>query len=147
MIGFGLDLAGYTTNKTSLAAIEFREKVANVTLLRHSSFAQERATTSSVELVVREEASDLQRCMKAGPVAVDIPIDLQGLPYPPKPREIWELTRRPIDKELRPMPPFAERIGAPVVRFAAMVRGARAANAVGKSIFETYPTAIWQKLE
>jgi len=144
--GFGLDLAGYTTNKTSLAAIECQDRIANVTLLRRSSFSRERATTSFVESVLKEEAFDLQRCINLGPIAVDVPIDLQGLPYPDAPKQIWELTRRPIDSELRAMPPFAERIGAPVVRFAAIVRCATAGNSLGKSIFETYPTAIWQKL-
>jgi hypothetical protein len=80
-------------------------------------------------------------------MAVDIPIDLQGLPFPPAPKEIWELTRRSIDNELRAMPPFAERIGAPVVRFAAIMQRAKAGNALGNGIFETYPTAIWRKLK
>ena len=146
MIGFGLDLAGYTTKKTSLAAIEVIKRSAHVTLLRHSAFAQVRATTLSVESVVREESSDVERCLNLGPLAVDIPIDLQGLPYPPTAKQIWELTKRPIDRKLRAMPPFADRIGAPVVRFAAVMRSAKLEERLGKSLFETYPTAIWQQL-
>lgn len=147
MIGFGLDLAGYTTNKTSLAAIESREKHADVFLLRNSSFSQQRATTSLVESIARQEATDLQRCINLGHIAVDIPIDLQGLPRPPAPKEIWELTLRPIDNELRAMAPFADRIGAPVARFMAIMRYANLSNdALGRSLFETYPAATWQKL-
>jgi hypothetical protein len=146
VIGFGLDLAGYTTKKTSLAAIEFQEKCAKVVLLRHSAFARKRATTSAFESVVREEAGDLERCIRLGPVAVHIPIDLQGLPYVTKPKEIWELTKRPIDKKLHAMAPLADRIGAPVVRFAAIVNHVKFGGALGENLFETYPTAIWEKL-
>jgi Protein of unknown function (DUF429) len=146
MIGFGLDLAGYTTNKTSLAAIEFHKEIANVFLLRSSSFSRKRDTAFSAESADREEASDLQRCIKLGRVAVDIPIDLQGLPLPAA-GQIWELTLRPIDNELRAMAPFADRIGAPVARFMAIMRYAKLpSDALGRNLFETYPTAIWQKL-
>jgi Protein of unknown function (DUF429) len=146
VIGFGLDLAGYTTGKTSLAAIEPEAKRAEVTLLRNSAFARRRATTSSLELAVQEESYDLERCVKLGHVAVDIPIDLQGLPFAPRAREIWELTKRPIDKKLRAMAPFADRIGAPVSRFAAIMVHAKFGKVLGERLFETYPTAIWQKL-
>jgi Protein of unknown function (DUF429) len=146
VIGFGLDLAGYTTKKTSLAAIDVNGKIATVTLLRHSAFAPKRATTAPLELVVREETNHLERCIKLGPVAVDIPIDLQGLPYPTAAKEIWELTKRPIDKKLGAMAPFADRIGAPVARFAAIKRCGKLGTMLGKNLFETYPTAIWQKL-
>jgi hypothetical protein len=146
VIGFGLDLAGYTTGKTSLAVIESLEKCAKVVLLRHSAFARKRDTSSSVEAAVLEEGRDLERCIKLGPVAVDIPIDLQGLPHPATPVEIWELTKRPVDKKLRAMAPFADRIGAPVARFAAIRGSANFGGILGTNLFETYPTAIWHKL-
>jgi hypothetical protein len=146
VIGFGLDLAGYTTNKTSLAAIESSEKRAKVVLLRRSAFARRRTTSSHVKAAVQEEGRDLERCIKLGPVAVDIPIDLQGLPHPAAPIEIWELTKRPIDKRLHAMPPFADRIGAPVVRFAAIRDCANFGGILGGNLFETYPKAALQKL-
>ena len=39
MIGFGIDLAGYTTGSTSLAAIEIEDQTASVTLLRGSALS------------------------------------------------------------------------------------------------------------
>ncbi len=147
MIGFGLDLAGYTQKKSSLAAIATQGTTAHVTLLRGSAFSQKRATASNFNTTVDEEAKDVQRCMSLGPLSVDIPIDFQGLPFPLNATELWQLTLRPIDKLLRAMPPFADRIGAPAARFAAIVRHARLESALGDRLFETYPTAIWQKLD
>jgi hypothetical protein len=144
--GFGLDLAGYTTNKTSLAAIECNGRQANVFLLRHSAFARKRDTSSLLEEAVLEEERDLELCISLGPLAVDIPIDLQGLPFPSDPVEIWELTKRPIDRKLGAMPPFADRLGAPVVRFAAIRSHKGFSGVLGKNLFETYPTDIWKKL-
>ncbi|MGH7246999.1 MAG: hypothetical protein ACREH9_02750 [Pseudomonadota bacterium] len=146
MIGFGLDLAGHTTNKTSLAAIESDGGRAQAVLLRHSSFARKRAASPPVAAVILEEGRDLRRCIKLGPVAVDFPIDLQGLPRPDAPVEIWELTKRPIDKKLGAMLPFADRIGAPVARFAAIGESANFGSVLGSNLFETYPSTIWQKL-
>ena len=129
MIGFGLDLAGYTQKKSSLAAITTQGTTAHVTLLRGSAFSQKRATASNFNTTVDEEAKDVQRC---------IPLNAT---------ELWQLTLRPIDKMLRAMPPFADRIGAPAARFAAIVRHARLESVLGDRLFETYPTAIWQKLD
>jgi Protein of unknown function (DUF429) len=145
MIGFGLDLAGYTSTKTSLAVIESAGKEANVFLLRNSAFARKRDTSSPLREAVFEEERDLDLCIGLGPLAVDVPIDLQGLPFPSGPVEIWELTKRPIDKKLGALAPFADRIGAPVVRFAA-IRNRKSFGVLGKNLFETYPTEIWKRL-
>jgi hypothetical protein len=146
MIGFGLDLAGYTTNKTSLAAIESSGSIAVVTLLRGSPFSMKRKTGDSIDKVIPEEAQALRRCVDVGPVAVDIPIDLQGLPFAEHPKHLWELTKRPVDEELRAMAPLADRIGAPVARFSAIVRRTGLFDALGSRIFETYPAGILRKL-
>ena len=42
MIGFGIDLAGYTTGKTSLAVIEIKGRRAKATLLRGSALSVKR---------------------------------------------------------------------------------------------------------
>jgi predicted nuclease with RNAse H fold len=146
VIGFGLDLAGYTTNKTSLVAIEATGSKAVVTMLKESAFSAKRGTDSSVDEAINKEGEALRKCLTVGPIAVDIPIDLQGLPFPEHPKQIWELTKRPIDKELRAMSPLADRIGAPVARFSAIMRQARLFDALGTTIFETYPTAILRRL-
>jgi hypothetical protein len=146
MIGFGLDLAGYTTNKTSLAAIERSGSIGVVTLLKSSPFSTKREMVSSIDEVLPQEAEALRRCLKVGPVAVDIPIDLQELPFPKHPKQLWELTKRPVDKELRAMSPLADRIGAPVARFSMIMRQAGLFDALGLRIFETYPAGILRRL-
>jgi hypothetical protein len=146
MIGFGIDLAGYTTGKTSLAVIKIDGRRATAILLRESALSTKRESHSPLKEILRQEVAVLRRCLMVGPVAVDIPIDLQGLPFPHAPNELWELTRRPIDKKLRAMAPFADRIGAPVSRFAAMRRHSDFSGVLGQNLFETYPAAIWEKL-
>jgi hypothetical protein len=145
MIGFGLDLAGYTTNKTSLAAIESSGSMAVVTLLRGSAFSAKREMVSSADETIKEEGEALRRCLDVGPIAIDIPIDLQDLPFPEHPKQLWELTKRPIDKELRAMSPLADRIGAPVARFSAIMRQEKLLDALGSRIFETYPAGILRR--
>src|SRR4051794_24672688 len=122
MLGFGIDLAGYTTGKTAVAAVEIEGQSIEATLLRGSALSKKRASKASLDQVLNEEVADLRRCFAIGPVAVDIPIDLQGLPSPPNPEYIWHLTLRPIDKAVKAMPAFADRIGSPVARFAAIMR-------------------------
>jgi hypothetical protein len=144
MIGFGIDLAGYTTGKTSLAVIKIDGRRATATLLRGSALSAKRESQSPLKEILKQEVAALRRCLMIGPVAVDIPIDLQGLPFPHAPKELWELTKRPIDKKFRAMAPFADRIGAPVVRFAAMRGHPDFSGVLGQNLFETYPAAIWR---
>lgn len=146
MIGFGIDLAGYTTGRTSVAAVKTKDRVAEATLLRNSHFSRRHSSDAPADDVIRGDVECLRRCLKLGPVAVDIPIDLQGLPSPSKLTAIWSLTCRPIDKKLGAMPPLADRIGAPVARFAAMMRFGDFRPDLGESLFETYPAETWRRL-
>jgi hypothetical protein len=147
MIGFGLDLSGYTTNKTSLAAVVANGRSAEAIVLRDSAFTRRRTTNMSVRDVAKAEASNLKQCLELGPVAVDIPIDLQNLLVPGRAAAIWELTRRPIDKALNAMPPLADRIGAPVARFSAIMREGELRHRLGNDLFETYPAENLRRLE
>ena len=78
---------------------------------------------------------------------MDIPIDLQDLIEPHRVEYIWQLTRRPIDRAVNAMPPLADRIGAPVARFAAIMREGNFAALLGQTLFEAYPAATLKKLE
>lgn len=147
MIGFGIDLAGYTTGKTSLAVIEIEGTAANATLLRGSALSLKRDSGDALRGIVSEEAAVLRRCLAIGPVAVDIPIDLQDLPYPDDAEYIWQLTSRPIDRAVGAMPPFANRIGAPVARFAAIMREGDFAGLLGERLFEAYPAGTLKLLK
>jgi hypothetical protein len=147
MVGFGIDLAGYSTGKTSLAAAEFDGRAVKATVLRGSSLSIPRHGNCCFNQAIDDDVRTLGRCLETGNVAVDIPIDLQGLPLPLNPSKIWALTRRPIDRKLRAMPPFADRIGAPVARFAAIMREGYFDDCLGRSLFETYPAEIWRRLK
>src|SRR5215203_2146484 len=147
MIGFGIDFAGYTTGKTSVAAVEINGRSARATLLRDSKLSKKRESSEELQQVVADDVEALRRCLNVGSVAVDIPIDLQGLPNPKRPKQIWALTRRPIDKRVNAMPPFADRIGAPVARFAAIMRESNFFALLGERLFEAYPAATLRMLE
>jgi hypothetical protein len=147
MIGFGIDLAGYTTGNTSFAAVEIEGEAANATLLRGSALSVKRESGDALKSVLSQEAAVLRRCLAVGPVAVDIPIDLQGLPNTDRAEYIWQLTLRPIDRAVKAMPPFADRIGAPVARFAAIMREGDFAGRLGETLFEAYPAATLNMLK
>jgi len=147
MIGFGIDLAGYTTGKTSLAVIEITGRRAEATLLRGSALLLKRESSDAVKEILRQEAAVLRRCLAVGPVAVDIPIDLQDLTNADRAEYIWQLTRRPIDWAMRAMPPLADRIGAPTKRFAAIMREGKFADLLGERLFEAYPDGTLRTLK
>lgn len=147
MIGFGLDLAGYTTGKTALAVVEIEGREARATLLRGSALSAKRASDDRLKPVLKEEASALNRCLRVGPVAVDIPIDLQDLGSSDRAEYVWQLTRRPIDRAVGAMPALADRIGAPVARFAAIMREGNFAGLLGERLFEAYPAGTLKLLK
>jgi hypothetical protein len=146
MIGFGIDLAGYTTGKTSFAAARWQGESAEATLFSNSVFSPnvKRQTAEAISPALAEEVRTLQRCFAVGSVAVDVPIDLQELLEPQHARRIWELTLRPIDQALGAMRPLADRIGSPVARFRAIMRAGAFDDRLGRSLFETYPAGTWR---
>src|SRR5579871_1354207 len=141
MIGFGLDLAGYTTGKTALAVIEIEGRRARATLLRGSPLSAKRASDDDLKQILKAEVAALNRCLKIGPLAVDIPIDLQHLGNPDRAEYIWQLTRRPIDRAVGAMPALADRIGAPVARFAAIMHEANLETCWAKGYLKRIPRA------
>jgi hypothetical protein len=147
VIGFGLDLAGYTTGKTTLAVVEIEGQNAKATLLRESALSLKRSGGDTLKEVLREEAAVLRRCLNVGPLAADIPIDLQDLRTPSDAEYIWQLTRRSVDRAIGAMPPLADRIGAPVARFAAIMREGDFGGLLGKKLFEAYPAGTLKMLK
>jgi hypothetical protein len=146
MVGFGIDLAGYTTGKTSLAFVDIRGRSASATILRGSALSKKRRTDDSLNEIVKDEVAVLRQCLAIGPVAVDVPIDLQTLPHPKDPQTVWALTKRPIDYAINAMPPFADRIGSPVARFAEIMRRGKFFGLLGTQIFEAYPSITLRML-
>ena len=60
MLGFGIDLAGYTTGKTSLAVVEIENHAVNATLLRGSAFSKKRGSGDALTKVVAEEVAEAE---------------------------------------------------------------------------------------
>jgi hypothetical protein len=145
MHGFGIDLAGYMTGKTSLAFAETEGRAAHVTILKNSCLSIKHKSNANFDAVVANDVAVLRRCFAIAPIAVDVPIDLQGLPNAKRPKELWELTRRPIDRALNGLPPFATFIGAPVARFAAIIYAGKFEDLIGESLFEAYPSQTWKR--
>lgn len=69
-------------------------------------------------------------------VAVDVPLDLQKLPYREVPTYNWELTLRPVDRAFQAMPPLASFLGHCVARF-----HCHFAELPNDVLLETYPAA------
>jgi len=139
MIGFGLDLSGYSTGRTTLAAVQISGHTAEAVVLRESAFSKYRGGVDDGQKALKEEREALSWCLARGPVAVDVPIDLQGLPTPEGYQFIWELTKRPVDYAFDALAPLADRLGACVARFKAVVATDVLRAELGRRLFETYP--------
>jgi hypothetical protein len=139
MIGFGLDLSGYSTRGTTLAAVEISGDTAEAVILQGSAFSRYRHGVDDALKALREEREALSWCLASGPVAVDVPIDLQGLPAPDGCKFIWELTKRPVDYAFGALAPLADRLGACVARFQAVIATDELRLELGRRLFETYP--------
>lgn len=133
---FGIDLAGYSQGGTVSAAAEDGPTGISVTILTNCPLSQAHAGSEEIDRVVRKEATFLAKLLRY-PVAVDVPIDLTQLDS--KPRYIWELTRRPVDKYLGALAPLADRIGSSVARFKNILNVGGLRAHLGVSLFETYP--------
>jgi len=75
---FGIDLAGYTTGRTVVAAMAIDES-RGFWLLRNSPFSTVRRTDALLPGIVSAECEALQAMSRLGTVAIDVPIDLQNV--------------------------------------------------------------------
>jgi len=141
MIGFGLDLSGYSTGGTTLAVVQITGDTAAAVILRGSAFSRYRHGAERASDSLTHERENLAECMSIGPIAVDVPIDLQGLPAPEDSEFIWEFTKRPVDYAFGAMAPLADRLGACVARFKAVLAPNELKSELGRRLFETYPAA------
>ena len=147
---FGLDLAGYAMGKSGFARADRRDDGSiRVMVFERHPFAVKKRGDESLAGVVKTEVDALRRCCEVGPVLVDVPIDLQGLPSPSHATFIWELTKRPVDYAFNALPALADRIGSPFARFAYLMTQYRDrfGDPLGRQVFETYPAASLKILE
>ena len=141
-IAYGLDLAGYSTDGSALAkAIQpDGDDQVSVTVIDQHCFGVKRDGWQRLDGILQEEVSRIENCLAEGSLDVDVPIDLQGLPFRSDAVFVWELTKRPVDHAFGAMPPLADRIGSYVARFC-NIRGHLHDDPLGCSLFETYPAA------
>jgi predicted RNase H-like nuclease len=146
-LGFGLDLAGYSTGKSALAVAEvLPDWTVHATILDHPCFSRRRKLEELRHAVEREEQEALAQLLHIAPTAVDVPIDLQGLPTISTSEYLWGQVKRPIDKAVGGLPPFADKIGAVVSRFASLAAKPDIHAQLGSRLFETYPAACLSRM-
>lgn len=137
--GFGLDLAAYgNKGGTILAAARLENDRAEIAIIADLSFARTLSGASDLLSQLEEERAELIRLTNLGRVAVDVPIDLQGLPSPDGVARVWELSRRPIDRAFTALAPLADKLGYCVARFQKLMALCPQCK-IGEIIFETYP--------
>ena len=155
-VGYGLDLAGYSTGKSALARAEYEcpngtVRVRIIPISEHP-FARKRKLQDVLD--VEPERGWIECMLAESRLCVDIPIDLQGLmDLAPLPERdgcagtpfLWELTRRPVDYAFGALPPLADRIGSPVARFRTTLTE-RQRNQLGHRLWETYPREVLKRL-
>lgn len=138
---FGLDLAGYSSGRSILAAARLRNQHIDVVILDTPVLSRPIKGEADTAFVQEAEADLLGACLRLGALAVDVPIDLQNLRQPVLQGRVWELTRRPVDRAFGGLAPLADRIGSTVARFAAIHARLEGAAEIGINLFETYPAA------
>ena len=142
---FGIDLAGYTTGRT-VAAMAIDDS-RRFWLLRNSPFSTIRRTDALLPGIVSAECEALQAMSRLGPVAIDVPIDLQNVGKAELAATVWQLYKRPVDQAFNAMPALADRIGAPYARMQAVLAHCAGSLRLGQELFETYPKASLQLLD
>lgn len=138
---FGLDIAGYSTGKSGFARADQKDNHIVVTVYEGHVFVKKHESTNPLHDIAEMEKEMLIACYKKGPLLVDIPIDLQGLPCPRDVFFTWELVKRPVDFAFNAMPPLADCIGSPLARYLHLFSSLNEEfeTPLGKKIFETYP--------
>jgi Protein of unknown function (DUF429) len=124
--------------------IEAEESKANAVLLTDSPFSRRLGDGDFADRL-RNETITLKGLIEIGPIAVDVPIDLQRLPLQHVVQP-WELTKRPVDEVFDGLPPLASWLGACVARFSAILPSDLRQKELGTRIFETYPGASLRRL-
>jgi hypothetical protein len=147
MIGFGLDPAGYCGERSVLAVAERCGSNAGVTILRNSPFSRAPNEARQIEVILANERKALKDMVALGcSIAIDVPIDLQGLPRMSAPTHLWQQTKRKVDKKVGGLEPLASFIGHVTARFQSIFCDSELDQRLGLSIFETYPKPTLRKL-
>jgi hypothetical protein len=144
--GFGLDPAGYCEGRSVLAVVERLGSKACVTILRNCPFSGVPNEARQIEAILANERKALKVIAALGSIAIDIPIDLQGLPTVCAPTHLWQQTKRNVDKKVGGLEPLASFIGHVTARFQSIFCDSELGQSLGLRVFETYPKPTLKKL-
>jgi predicted nuclease with RNAse H fold len=146
VIGFGLDPAGYCEGRSVLAVAKRNGSEAHVKILRNCPFSEAPDRNREIGHILANEQIALRTIATLGYVAIDVPIDLQGLPTVCAPSHLWQQTKRTVDKAVGGLEPLASFIGHVTARFQSIFCDAELNQKLGLKIFETYPKPAFKKL-
>jgi hypothetical protein len=135
----GINLSAFGIERRPMLAIakEEGEGVVSVKLGPMASFGGKIKLMDPLDDLFARWRKDLLELPR--PIAVDVPLDLQGLGARSDSRFIWELTHRPMDFAFYQDAPLTDRIGIFNVRFLELM-GRSQFNA-GKDFIEVSPLA------
>lgn len=141
-VSHGIDLTGFSKGMTAIARAEKAkgDGVTEIRIIDEECFRTIHEGADKIAEIGWKESECIERYLLEGPVYINAPIDLQGLPNPVNPHFVWQLTMRPVDRAFNALPPLADRIGYIVGRFRFCMRTLKP-GFLGVSFFETYPAA------
>jgi hypothetical protein len=115
-------------------------------LLRNSALSKSYPSRAHLSEVVAAECEAMTAMAHLGPIAIDVPIDLQQIGNSKEAEFVWQLYKRPIDQAFNAMPTLADRIGAPYARMQAILSHSNGTLRLDENVFETYPKALLQTI-
>lgn len=137
----GIDLAGYSSGRSSIAVLQQLEDGVAVDWLKNSPFQKKYSGSDRLANVLQEEREFLTDLMKRHSVLVlDAPLDLTWFQTDRKldpANRLWALQYRPFDYLFGAMPPLASRLGALAARADGLIQSA--GLELGETVFESYP--------
>lgn len=135
----GINLSAFGIDRRPMLALAHEEgdDVISVRLSPLASFGGKVKQMDALDDLFARWRKDLLELPR--PMAVDVPLDLQGLGSRGEARYVWELTHRPVDFAFYQDAPLTDRIGAFNARFSEFL--ARSQFALGKDIIEVSPPA------
>lgn len=152
-IAYGIDFAGFTTNKIAIAKAEYDEITKHLTLTLYNNHPFY-VKNSSLDTIKNEGALLISSMLQKEKVYVDVPIDLQKLAThltdDINVQKDWELHKRPIDRLFEALSPLGDRIGITVMGFRYLLlkslKDETIEELLGENLFETYPKISLQNL-
>lgn len=146
---WGLDIAGFSTNKSILALAEINtDNKIGIKLYHNNPFNIIRNSNMILSSAIENEVRFISNYITSNncKIFIDTPLDIQVLLDSSSHRYIWQLTKRPVDKSFGALSPLADRIGSSVARTKYLISKSTTDKLLGYNIFETYPAGSLQCL-